>query len=173
MRSTLFALGAWLVSCSSSTPPPAAPEPAPAPAAESESPAGATSSEALALEEGTDFCVRLHEQVLPCSEAFIDLIMDLRAQYDPNFAAMMADANTKAEARKTGLEELAADGAGPLEPRRERCRGYASHGPPTPRSAVPRVEACYAMAACAEKVECLRPVMEERFQGFQRAKAGP
>lgn len=115
--------------------------------------------------------MRLHEQVVPCAGEFIDLNIELRSRYFPDFAAAAADPAKKAEMRRVGIEEVMADGAGPLEPRQKRCREYAEHGPPTPSGAVPQMEACYAKASCAEKMDCMRPVLEERYS--KRAAAPP
>lgn len=169
---TLLAL--FSVGCASGAPPAtSASEEAPAPGASASAAsvdaAPAPSSDALSLEEGTAFCVRLHESVVPCAGEFIDLNIDLRSRYFPEFAQKLSTPEARAEARKLGIEEVQADGAGPLEPRRQRCRGYAQHGPPTPRSAVPPMEVCFAKAACAEKIECMRPVLDARFKA--RAEA--
>lgn len=133
---------------------------APAPASTPQ----ASASEPLSTAEAVAFCVRLHEQAAPCAGEFIDLTMDLRAKYFPEFAEKIATPEARAAAKKTGMEEVMADGTGPLEPRQQRCQDYVEHGPPTPRDAPARLEPCFAKAVCAEKIECMRPVMEARFQ---------
>ncbi len=134
-----------------------------APAVAAPSPAS-SDGELLSAAESVDFCVRLHEQMVPCAPEFIDLTMDLRAKYFPEFAQKIATPESRASAKKIGIDEVMADGAGPLEPRRKRCQEYVEHGPPTPRSAPLQMEPCFAKQACGEKIECMRPVMEARFQ---------
>jgi hypothetical protein len=120
-------------------------------------------AEHLSLLEARDFCVRLHEEVVPCAGEFIDLNIELRTRFFPDFAREAAEPRRKAEMRRIGIDEVMQDGAGPLEPRRQRCAKYAEQGPPSPRAAVQLMEGCYARSACADKVECMRPVLEERY----------
>jgi hypothetical protein len=149
-------------------PPPASPaQPASTtPAAAS----GAAPSDELSLDEATAFCVRLHEQVVTCAAEFIDMTMDLRGKYDPGFAARFSTPEAKAAAKKEGIEEVKADGSGPLEPRQQRCRDYARE-PPTPRKVPAETEPCFQIADCAQKIACMRPVMEARFRARAEAAA--
>nr|UXE46069.1 hypothetical protein Hi04_10k_c5591_00009 [uncultured bacterium] len=154
-------------------PPPATP----APPASSASPApgagtGSTASgdDNLSLDDATAFCVRLHENVVSCAGEFIDLMMDLRGHYDPGFQAKFSTPEAKAAAKKEGIEEVKADGSGPLEPRQQRCREYAQQ-PPTPRKAPAELEPCFKIADCTQKIECMRPVMEARFRARAEAAA--
>jgi hypothetical protein len=101
-----------------------------------------------------------------CAGEFIDLNIDLRSQYFPEFAKRVATPEARAEARSEGIKETLADGTGPIEPRRQRCAEYAKHGPPSPRTVVSEAERCYAMPACAEKVECMRSILETRYKGM-------
>ena len=157
----------------SAEPPPASPSP-PSSAAPPAAPAGTESAapgeDNLSLDEATAFCVRLHEQLVTCAPEFIDLMMDLRGQYDPGFSARFSTPEAKAAAKKEGIEEAKADGSGPLEPRQQRCREYAQQ-PPTPRKVPGELEPCFKIADCKQKVECTRPVMEARFRA--RAAAAP
>ncbi len=77
--------------------------------------------------------------------------------------SQMANPETRAEIRKEGIAEAVADGTGPLEPRQERCKQYAEHGPKVPRADVVEAEVCFAKTACAEKIACMRPSQEARF----------
>lgn len=135
--------------------------------ASSPSGAGATESaggsESLGLEQSIDFCVRLHEQAVPCAGEFIDVILELREKYFPEFAAQMVDDTARARIREKGIEETLVDGTGPVEPRRDRCKEYVVNGPPTPRSVVSEAEACYTATTCEERMGCLRPLLEARF----------
>jgi hypothetical protein len=127
-----------------------------------------TAGESLKPEEATNHCVRLHEQLATCAGEFIDMNLDLRAKYFPPFAKEVANPEARAEMRKEGIAEAVADGTGPVEPRRERCKQYVEHGPQVPRGEVAEAEVCFQKASCAEKIACLRPSQEERYA--KRAK---
>jgi|SoiMethySBSTD1v2_1073268.scaffolds.fasta_scaffold20532_3 hypothetical protein len=165
--SSIFCTAALIAACTNTAQEPAASAPAPATAsAESPAPvadAGTAATDQLTLDQSVDFCVRLHEQVAPCAGEFIDLNIELREKHFPDFAEKAKDPKTRAAMHDEGIKEVLADGTGPLEPRRQRCKEYAEHGPPTPKSAVPKMEACFAKSACKEKVECMRPVLDERY----------
>lgn len=120
--------------------------------------------DSLTQAENVDFCIRLHEQLAACAGEFIDLNIELRTHYFPDFAKRVSTPEARAEARRIGIEEALADGTGPVEPRRQRCTEYCVHGPPTPRSDVPHMEGCYQKPSCADKVECARPILEARYQ---------
>jgi hypothetical protein len=150
-------------------PPPASPA-SPASAAPSVAASSAAPSDDLSLDEATAFCVRLHENLVTCSAEFIDMTMDLRGKYDPGFAARFSTPEAKAAAKKEGIEEAKADGSGPLEPRQQRCRGYAQE-PPTPRKAPAELEPCFQITDCTQKIACMRPVMEARFRARAEAAA--
>ncbi len=137
---------------------------------ESAAPAGQASAAgaSLAPEEAADHCVRLHEQLATCAGEFIDMNLDLRAKHLPPFAEKIANPGARAEIRKEGIAEAIADGTGPVEPRRERCKQYVEHGPQVRRGEVAEAEACFQKASCVEKVACLRPSQEERYA--KRAK---
>jgi hypothetical protein len=102
----------------------------------------------------------------------MDLIIDLRRRYDPSWPANhpTPEAEAEAEAKIVGIEETKEDGSGPLEPRRERCRGYAQ-APKTPRQVPAKLDPCFKISDCAQKVECTRPVMEARFRARAEAAA--
>lgn len=117
---------------------------------------------ALSHDDATNMCVRLHEQTAQCAEEFIDAVLSLRAKYEPGFSEVLADPKARAEIRAEGLKEAAADGSGPLEPRRERCAQYAAKGPPVPASDPATLEECYKAHDCAAKLACMKPVLEVR-----------
>ena len=128
----------------------------------------ATAAETLPPEEATAHCVRLHEQLATCSGEFIDMNLDLRAKYFPAFAKAVASPEARAEMRKEGIAEAIADGTGPVEPRRARCKEYTEHGPKVPRGDVVEAEGCFQKASCAEKIACLRPSQEQRYSSRAR-----
>ena len=144
-----------LVGCGG-TPPPADHKPPP------------TASERLTQAEMVGLCVTLHEKAAACPAEFTDLNIDLRAQYVPEFAQMIADPETRAKVRAAGIAETTADAANA----RERCEEFAkpSWGQPQPRADLARLDTCYGLAECAAKMTCLRPIIEPRFA--YRAKHG-
>ena len=128
----------------------------PAPEAQQATPLGA--------EEATAMCVKLHEQGAQCLEPFANLLLELRAKYDPRFAQALATPGTREEIQQAVRQETLADGTGPLEQRTQRCTEYAVNGPPVPASDPQMLERCYALSDCTERVACMRPVLETRFQ---------
>ena len=122
----------------------------------------------LSSEEGTRFCVSLHEQMATCAAEFIDMNIELRARYFPSFAAKVADPRARAELREEGIQEALTDGTGPLAPRRERCEQYVAHGPAVPSGDAVQARRCFERPTCAEKLSCLRPSQEQRY--IDRAK---
>ena len=154
----------------SAEPPPASPSPPSSAAPPAATQSAAPGDDNLSLDEATAFCVRLHEQVVTCAPEFIDLMMDLRGHYDPGFQAKFSTPEAKAAAKTEGIAEVKADGSGPLEPRQQRCREYAQQ-PPTPRKAPADLEPCFKIGECAQKIECMRPVMEARFRARAESAA--
>ncbi len=138
----------------------------PEPAAHPEQPSAGAAT--LSSEDAARFCVTLHEQMASCAPEFIDMNIDLRSKYFPAFAQKASDPATRAEMRDEGIKEALADGTGPLEPRQERCKQYVEHGPPVPSGDVAQATVCFKKATCAEKMACLRPSQEQRYQ--DRAK---
>jgi|GEM_PF-7018655 len=128
----------------------------------------AAPDEYLSLEDATDLCVHLHEEMVSCAPEFMDLIIDLRRRYDPSWPVNHPTPESEAEAKVVGIEELKNEGSGPLEPRQELCRGYAQ-SPKTPREVPATLDPCFKISDCTQKVECTRPVMELRFRA--RAEA--
>jgi hypothetical protein len=116
----------------------------------------------LSYDESVSVCERLHREALPCAAEFIDLNIELRMKYSPEFAQAMKDPATRKEVTEIGLQEVSRDAANA----RERCSEYAKPewGPPQPRTDLAVFEACYAKPACPDKMACLRPVMEPRFK---------
>lgn len=115
----------------------------------------------LTQAEMVELCVTLHQKAAVCPGEFTDLNIDLRAKYVPEFARMVADPETRAKMRAAGIAETAADAANA----RERCEEFAqpAWGEPQPRGDLARLDTCYAIAECAGKMTCLRPIIEPRF----------
>lgn len=122
------------------------------------SPAPAT----LSYDEMVSLCERLHREAIACAAEFIDLNIELRMKYSPEFADAMKDPAVRKEVTETGLKEVRDDAANA----HERCSEYAKPewGPPQPRGDLAVLDGCYAKQACADKVGCMRPVIEPRFK---------
>ncbi|MEZ4401943.1 MAG: hypothetical protein R3B06_18075 [Kofleriaceae bacterium] len=135
------------------------PAPAPPPAAD-----------LLSTDEMVELCVRLHTEVTTCAPEFVGLNLDLRAQYSPEFAQMIADPAVRAQVVAEGVAETAADAADA----QARCTEFAqpAWGPAQPRADLATLEGCYAEPACDAKMACLRPVIEPRF-AYRAAHDGP
>ena len=116
----------------------------------------------LSYDEGVALCERLHREAVPCAAEFIDLNIELRAKYSPEFAEAIKDPAARKEITEIGLQEVVKDAANV----HERCSEYVKPewGPPQPRADLAVLDACYAKPACPDKIECLRPVMEPRFK---------
>lgn len=145
-------------------------EPRPAHPSPPAAPVAAASDEYLSLDDATALCVHLHEEMVSCAPELMDLIIDLRRRYDPSWPANHPTPESEAEAKIVGIEELKDEGTGPIEPRRERCRGYAQ-APKTPRDVPATLDPCFKITDCTQKVECTRPVMEARFRARAEAAA--
>jgi hypothetical protein len=132
-------------------------------------PVGATSAGMLDNDGMVSACVRLHTAVQSCTPEFVGMNLDLRSQYSPEFASMMKDPAIRAEAENEGAAETAADAAQAPE----RCKEFAKPewGPPQPKSDVAVLEGCYAKSSCAEKMACIKPIIEPRFAFRARAQA--
>jgi hypothetical protein len=102
-------------------------------------------------DQAIEACVDIREQVLACDKEFADLfVKDLPA-------------DRQSAARGKVLEEIAANGGGPLEPRRARCAERVDQQPPTTSdrlSALRRLLSdCRAKPDCQERSRCLWPVV--------------
>ena len=115
-------------------------------------------------------CERLHHEVVSCPREFVTLNLDLRSKYSPEFAQQISDPEVRSAAIEQGITETANDAAHA----HEQCTEFAkpAWGPAQPRSDLEVLEGCYRQAACPERVECLRPVIEPRF-AYRAAHDGP
>ena len=80
--------------------------------------AGAEESVDPKLQQGIDLCVQMRERIFECKEEFADVFV---ARFNP-------PPERKAALRKKALEEITADGSGPLEPRQKACAAMARPG---------------------------------------------
>jgi len=116
----------------------------------------------LSYDESVALCERLHHEALACIPEFVELNIELRIKYSPEFAEAMKDPAARKEASEIGRRETVSD-AGNAH---ARCQEFAKPewGPPQPRTDLAVLESCYAKPACGDKISCLRPVSEPRFK---------
>lgn len=128
---------------------PSSPSPAPEPAT-------------LSYDEMVALCERLHREAIACAAEFTDLNIELRMKYSPEFAEEMKDPAARKEVTEIGLKEMRDDAANA----HKRCSEYAKPewGAPQPRSDLAVLDGCYTKPACADKIGCMRPVIEPRFK---------
>jgi hypothetical protein len=105
------------------------------------------------IAEGVAFCVKMREQIYACREDFADAFVAMR---NPPL-------EERAKLRKRALEEIAADGSGPLPPRQQKCarmgHSLAAMGPETLASSHKKLSACGAIKDCKKRVSCIRELM--------------
>jgi hypothetical protein len=118
-------------------------------------------SDLLSTAESIDLCVELHTQVRSCALEFTRLNLSLREAYSPEFAQKLREPGVREQVEAMGVAETDADAA----QARERCTEFAKPqwGPPQPRADLARLQVCYAMPGCDDKMTCLRPIIEPRF----------
>jgi hypothetical protein len=106
------------------------------------------------LEAGINLCVQMRERIYECKEAFADKIL---AQKNP-------PAEQRAALRKKVIDELTADGSGPLEPRRQSCEGMGRGGKNLGNewlaTARKKLDSCSAMTDCQARLSCIQELMK-------------
>jgi hypothetical protein len=97
-------------------------------------------------------CVEMREKIFECDAEFADLFVK------------DAPPERKLALRGKALEEIAADGAGPLEPRRKKCGDVVAGAPvPTKEQLAgyeKTVRACYDKPDCKARAACLEPILK-------------
>jgi RNA polymerase sigma-70 factor (ECF subfamily) len=115
-------------------------------------------ADAALVEEGVNWCVEMREKVFECKEAFADA----------NPMISNAPADKRQALRAKFLEEITADGSGPLSPRQEKCRAMsgklATANPDEARAKLDGMKKllafCAAKEDCAARVECMSPFLK-------------
>jgi hypothetical protein len=106
------------------------------------------------LEAGINLCVQMRERIYECKEAFADKIL---AQRNP-------PAEQRDALRKKIIDELTADGSGPMEPRRRSCEGMARAGKDLGKewltTARKKLDSCSAMTDCRSRLGCIQELMK-------------
>ncbi len=103
-----------------------------------------------------DGCVAFRERAHACADDAITVMIEERARHQPKIAAALEAPDGLAELRAVGIEELAADGGGPLEARRAACEAVAKKVPAAARPHVDAMEACLEREGCGAFAECFR-----------------
>jgi hypothetical protein len=105
------------------------------------------------IAEGVALCVKMREQIYQCREDFADAFVAMRNPPPEQRANM----------RKRALEEITADGSGPLPPRQQKCapmgRSLAAMGPEALASSHKKLAACGAIKDCKKRVSCIRDLL--------------
>jgi hypothetical protein len=109
-----------------------------------------------ATEDAVNLCVEMRERIFECKEDFAEAFV---AHHNPRPEQRQA---MKAKA----LEEIIADGSGPLEPRRQVCAETMKRGPAPPADKIrdfrQSLADCAAKSGCPARVACLMPLMKDR-----------
>jgi hypothetical protein len=96
----------------------------------------------------------MRELIFECKEEFADVFVAMR---NP-------PAEQRAALRKTALEEITADGSGPLPPRRQACEGMARAGKNLGEDwlteAQKKMDTCAAISDCKARVPCVQSLMK-------------
>jgi hypothetical protein len=100
--------------------------------------------------DGVALCVQMREQVFECKEVFADAFVEMR---NP-------PADQKATLKKKVLEEITADGSGPLPPRRQRCEAMGRSVPGGALATMQKqLDGCAATKDCRQRLTCIRELM--------------
>jgi hypothetical protein len=106
-----------------------------------------------ATDDGVNLCVEMREKIFECKEEFADAFVEHHN----------VPAAEKAATRAKAVEEITADGAGPLEPRRQACADTMKKGahPPADKVAAMKqgLAKCAAEPNCKARVACLMPLI--------------
>jgi hypothetical protein len=108
------------------------------------------------IEDGVNLCVEMREKIFECKEDFAE--------------AFVAHHNPRPEQRQAmkqkALEEITADGSGPIEPRRQVCAEMAKRGMAPPADKIRELRRgmadCAAKSGCPARVACLMPLIKNR-----------
>jgi hypothetical protein len=116
--------------------------------------AGAARAEDPSLEPSINLCVEMRERIYQCRDEFAEAFVNHHSPPPERRAALKAKA----------LEEITADGSGPLEPRRQVCADMAKRGMKPPSDKLPELRKalaeCSAKSDCQARVDCLMPVIK-------------
>jgi hypothetical protein len=131
-----------------------------APRARAES-AGVSRDEKIAA------CVKNREKSFECKDPFIEAMIDLRASH----GGKPPTGEQRAKMKAKGLEEIAADGAGPLAPRQAKCAAMVDNmdkatdqthrSDAVAKAQLEALDKCYAEQDCPKRVACMMPILGE------------
>jgi hypothetical protein len=103
--------------------------------------------------EAIKLCVETREKIFECKEQFAEAFVNHHRPPAAERAAMKAKA----------LEEIIADGSGPLGPRRQVCADMAAQGKRPPADKLQELKKglaeCTAKASCDARAACLMPLI--------------
>ncbi len=132
-----------------------------------QSKAAAPTSEFLTDAEALDGCAETLPKQLECKQEFCTAMVDIRMKLQPRFAS----ADT-AELAAACLGEIAVEGTGDLEARRDRCAAWAKGRPAMKisRADLTASTACFAKATCGERIGCWAPITEKQMASMAPKK---
>jgi hypothetical protein len=127
----------------------------------------APAAEFLTEAEALDGCAEALPKQLECKQEFCNAMVDIRKKLQPRFAAV-----EKAEMVTACLGEIAVDGTGDLQARRDRCAGWAKGRPPMKfsRADLTASNACFAKATCGERIGCWAPITQKQMASMTPPK---
>jgi hypothetical protein len=108
-------------------------------------------------------CVKNREKSFECKDPFIEAMIDLRASR----GGKPPTGDQRAKMKAKGLEEIEADGSGPLAPRQAKCAAMVDkmdqthNGDAVTKTHLDALDKCYAEQDCPKRVACMMPILGE------------
>ena len=106
-----------------------------------------------------DSCAEALPRQLECKQDFCDAMVDIRKRNQPRFANV-----DRAQMVAGCLTEIAVDGTGDLQTRRDRCAAWSKGRPAmkVARSDATAATACFTRGTCGERIACWAPITEKQ-----------
>jgi hypothetical protein len=118
------------------------------------------STQATGLTGDVAACVQFRERAYACRAPLMAPWIAARAKVMPPLAEALRTPEGTAEVQQVFLQELEADGAGPLAPRQARCEAVVAETPAALRPHLEAMGACAELADCGAWVACVVPAFE-------------
>lgn len=113
-------------------------------------------AEDKAASDAVNLCMEMRETIFGCKEEFAEAFV---AHHNPA-------PDRRAAMRAKALEEITADGSGPVEPRRQACAESMKGAAAPPAEKIDEMKrglaACAAKSDCPDRVACLMPLIKAR-----------
>jgi hypothetical protein len=108
----------------------------------------AASDKPLPADQAVAACVEFKEKAVACKEVLAD------------YFASFAPAEKRQRLREKAMQEIVAEGTGPLEPRQAKCAESQARQPYTEAEAT-ALRACAAKTDCQAQLDCAKPLMSK------------